>query len=333
MSCFRFISHLSDIPAKIFFSTGNILFFLFSVTGNSIVIFLVLRKPHLKTPTYCLLAALASSDFITATCGQLTYFVEVLFKTSTSCAIEKVNAFFNVSSCSTSILLLCAIAHDRYLRVSKGVEYENHTSMRRVLIISVSCAVFGMSMAVMFTFQHQYVVIASTLGFAILGTSCFIFICIHSRRIHRIVHNHIRVMERALQAPISSGSEDHGQRQTQYNARVEKAVNRSLFAVISLFFCAWSPVIILMLIFTAHNVQRIPLPESYRVAFIWCSSLSYINGALNPILYSYRCDAISKELKDLFRVVTCRKNEVLPIIDEGTRLQSSRPHRTSATLI
>ena len=313
MSCFRYISHLSDTPAKIFFSSGNTLFFLFSVTGNSIVIFLFLRKPHLKTPTYCLLAALATSDFITATCGQLTYFVEVLFKTYTSCAIEKVNAFFNVSSCSTSILLLCAIAQDRYLRVSKGVEYDNHTNMRRVVKIAALCAGFGMSMAVMFTFQHQYVLVASTLGFAILGTSCFIFICIHSRRIHRTVQNHIRAMETALQGQLNSGSQDHDQPRTRYDARVEKAVNRSLFAVVSLFFCAWSPVIILMLIFTAHNVQKIPLPESYRVAFIWCSSLSYINGALNPIIYSYRCDAISKEIKDLFRLLTCRKNNVLPV--------------------
>ena len=320
MACFKFIIHLTGWVSQAIFATCNLTLFLCSVTGNSLVIYLVWVKHSLRSPTFFLISFLAMSDLLTSLLGQTSYCTSLVLLNDVSCAMDKAIAFIHVTSCSSSISLLSLIARDRYLHVSKRQDYHGHTSNRFAITASIACYVFGMTVAILFTFEDRTVKISSTFAFAAIGTSSFVFICIKSRQITRIVKDHVKRMQANRQH--ASASE---QIALMRSCNIEKSANKSIFSVIILFFVSWTPVIILMIIFTVHNVLNEPIADGYRVAFGWASTFSYLNGALNPIIYAYRCDAIGREIRKKIAKVTGR-NRIVP-----STTHTDMPRRTAET--
>lgn len=315
MTCFKFTIPFDNMPLKIIYFILNTCLLLLSVTGNSIIIYLIWTKSILKTPTCYLISALALSDFLTAIFGQMSYYISVCFFQDVSCTVDKAITFMNASSCTSSLLFLSLISRDRFLHVSKGIRYSEHTSTKFSIIASITTCFFGMFIASLFVFENQSVRIASTFVFATLGASSFGYICIKSRQINRLVTNHVKEMQQALKRGQQGTDEDT----ISSYKKIEGTVNRSIFSVIILFFVAWTPVIILMIIFTFYNIIEEPIGERFRIAFAWGSLASYFNGALNPVIYAYRCDAIGREIRKVIANLACRANRVQPVRSENMR--------------
>ena len=305
MTCFTFIIKITGWLALAIFYTINSALFISSLIGNSIVMYLVWSKTELQSPTYYLMSFLALSDLFTSLFGQLSYCISITVLENITCTVDKAIAFVHASSCTSSLLLLSLIARDRYLHVSKQQEYSNHTSIRFSVIASLVCYLAGMMVASLFTFEVKAVNISSSFAFAVLGASSFTFICLKSRQINRIVMDHSKQM----QVNCRPGSGLESNTSLRYK-QFERAVNKSIFSVIILFFVSWTPVIILMIIFTVHNLLNKPIADEYRIAFGWGSTISYLNGAFNPIIYGYRCDAIGREIRKMLKKNTGRGNRV-----------------------
>ena len=292
MACFRFIIHLTGLVHQAIFITCNSILFLCSVTGNSLVIYLVWVKHTLRSPTFFLLSFLATSDLLTSLFGQSFYCTALVFLEDVSCTMDKAIASIHFMSCSSSLLLLSLIARDRYLHVSKRQDYHDHTSNKFAITASIVCYLLGLTVAILSSFEDRTIKVSSTIAFAAIGSSSFIFICLRSRQITRIVQDHSKQMQ--INNQSSSALEENA---TIRSSKLEKAVNKSIFLVIILFFVSWTPVIILIIIFTVHNVLNKPIVDSYRVVFGWASTFIYLSGALNPVIYAYRHDAIGREIR------------------------------------
>ena len=306
MECVKLCIQLTGWISQTVFIASNLVLFVLSLTGNSLVMYLVWTKSALRSPTYFLLSFLALSDVFTSLFGQLSYCISVTILNDISCTTEKMIGFFSASSCTCSLLLLSLIARDRYLHVSKQQDYPNHTSIRFSIIAPIISYLLGMLIASLFTFDVRAIRISSTFAFSIFGTSSFIYICIKARQINRIVVDHSKHM----QASCLSRSTLQENISIRYN-NIEKAVNRSIFSVIILFFVSWTPVIVLMAIFSVHIFFNKPISDGYRIALAWGSTVSYFNGAFNPIIYGYRCDAIGQQIRRIMRKVTGSKNRVV----------------------
>ena len=236
---------------------------------------------------------LAASDFLTSLVGQTLYCVSVIIpKEDLSCSIVKALLFFNVSSCTSSVLLLSLIARDRYLHVFKGRMYLNHTSSRFAITASIVCHLLGMIVAFLFTFDARIMKAAGAVAFVLIGTFSFIVICLKSRQIKGRIKDHIRQMEANRQNTSAIERMAY-----MRSFEMEKSLNRSIFSIIILFFASWTPVIVFMTIFAAFSIQNEPIANEYRIAFVWGSTAIYLNGALNHVIYSYRCDAIGREIR------------------------------------
>ena len=307
MTCFKFGIQLTGWVSQTIFIASNLVLFILSITGNSLVMYLVWTKSALRSPTYFLMSFLALSDLFTSLFGQLSYCISTIFFKDVPCAVDKAIGFVNFTSCTCSLLLLSLIARDRYLHVSKKQDYSSHTSIKFSIIASILCYLLGMIIASLSTFDEMAIKISSPFAFAILGTSSFTFICIKARQINRIVFDHNQHMQVTCRA--SSMLEENA---TNRRKNFEKAVNRSIFSVIILFFVSWIPVIILMITITVQNFLNKPISDDYRVALAWGSTVSYFNGAFNPIIYGYRCDAIGRQIRKIIKKVTGRKNRVSP---------------------
>ena len=317
MACLKLLISLNDLASRVIFIMGNSVLFVPSVIGNSLVIYLVWRKVTLRSPTYLLMSFLALSDLLTSLFGQTSNCISLTILKDLPCNLFRAIAFMNSANCVSSLLLLSLIARDRYLRVSKRQNYLDHTSKRFAITASIACFILGMIVASLFTFDNHIIQISSTFAAAVIGSSSFIFICLKSRKITRIVQDHTKQMK-AMQENAFASEKIALTR----SIKVEKSVNRSIFSVIILFFVSWTPAIILMTIFTAHQVLNEPIADGYRIAFVWGTTVVYLKGALNHIIYSYRCDAIGREIRRMVGKVT-RRHVVAPSTSQGKKVASA----------
>ena len=293
MACFSLAIQLTGWVSQAIFITVNSILFVCAVIGNSLVVYLIWSRAALKSPTYLLISFLAASDLLTSLFGQLLFGISVnIREADLSCYMVKTLIFMNVANCTSSLLLLSLIARDRYLHVSKRRNYLDHTSNRFAIIASIACYLFGTIVGALFIIDAPSVKTSGTIAFAVIGTSSFIFICLKSRQIMKIVKGHIRHMEANRQ---NNTAFEH----TSYmrSFKIEKSVNRSIFSVIVLFFASWTPVIIVMTIFTVQKIRNQPITDGLRMSFNWASTGAYLNGAVNHIIYSHRCDAIGREIR------------------------------------
>ena len=304
MACFKYGIHLTGWVSQAIFITGNSILFTLSVIGNSLVIYLVWGKTQLRSPTCLLMSFLAMSDLLMSLFGQLSFVISIAVVKGISCTMDKALAFMHVTSCISSLLLLSLIARDRYLHVAKQQRYLDCTSNRFAITASIACYLFGMMVAAMFLFDDRTVRLLSPIAIAVIGNSSFTFICLKSRKIIRIIQDHNKQMELNCRDAIDKTA-------AARSKTFERSVNKSIFSIIAVFFASWTPIIVVMTIYTVHNFLNRPIADGYRIAFSWSTFISYLNGALNPIIYSYRCDAIGREIRRIVKKIT-RKRSTAP---------------------
>ena len=132
MTCLPYYIGIS-YPMNIIFFLINIISSLFSVIGNSLTIFVIIKKQHLQVPQNLLLAALSATDLFAGSIPQPIYGTYLAFyHDSKNCAIEQTIVFMSATSCAGSLLLLCAVARERHLNMSMGLNYSSQRSKKQV---------------------------------------------------------------------------------------------------------------------------------------------------------------------------------------------------------
>ena len=132
MTCLEYMIGIS-YPVNIIFCMINIACAMVSIVGNSLTIWVIAKKHHLHVPRNLLLAALSMSDLVAGLISQPVYGIYLSFGYKASnCIVEKGLVFISAASCTSSLLLVTAIARDRWLHVAKSHEYNMYTSKRQV---------------------------------------------------------------------------------------------------------------------------------------------------------------------------------------------------------
>ena len=196
MECpLRFVVPLTDSTSKVFFVLINTTIMMTSVLGNGIVMFVIITRQRLHKATYYLIFSLALSDFIIAIFGQSAYTIDVAFKKSILCIEDKIVVFLHGTSCSTSVMLMCMISRDRWLHVAKALRYNEFTSNKKVILISVACFFISICLALPFCFEGKYMKFLGIFVFTVISIICFMAICIMNVKVHRLVKSHFNEME------------------------------------------------------------------------------------------------------------------------------------------
>ena len=138
MTCLPYYKVI-QYPVNIIFFLLNFTCSVFSVSGNSLTIFVVITKSSLHSPTNWLLAALSLTDLLVGLIVQPLYGIYLAFaQRHNNCVLEKSIVFISAASCTASLGFLCAIARDRYLHVAKGLDYQQYTNKKQVSIITTT---------------------------------------------------------------------------------------------------------------------------------------------------------------------------------------------------
>ena len=161
--------------------------------GNLLVIFVVCKVRSLQTPRHLLLAALAASDVVAGAISQPIYAAYVAFFSDTAgCFTEKAVVFLSATSCATSLLIICAIARDRFLTLSNRVDYHQIISNRQIFGIVIGCWIIGMTVAATFMVNGGMKEITGFGTFALVQTVSFTYIAVVYVKIRRLLIAHFK---------------------------------------------------------------------------------------------------------------------------------------------
>ncbi|KAM5339938.1 olfactory receptor 4F3/4F16/4F29-like [Glossophaga mutica] len=117
-----------------------------SMTGNILIIFSVTTDPHLHTPMYFLLASLSFIDLgVCSICGPKMIYDLFRKRKVISFGGCIVQIFFIHFLGVTEIMLLIAMAFDRYVAICKPLHYLTIMSPRMCILFTAAAWAFGIS--------------------------------------------------------------------------------------------------------------------------------------------------------------------------------------------
>uniref|UniRef100_I3KZT3 G-protein coupled receptors family 1 profile domain-containing protein n=1 Tax=Oreochromis niloticus TaxID=8128 RepID=I3KZT3_ORENI len=249
--------------------------------GNMLVILALWTTKSIQQPTFCLIASLATADFLVGCVAiPLAVVVDGRVKTSFNMClfISCVVILFTL----VSVLSLLAISLDCFLRVYIPLRYKRIVTQGHSCLVVAACWIVAIPLS--FTpmlgwYNHQ------TLSNSANST----FVC-----------QFIAVIPMSYLVYFSRGA----QKLSQNYLRKEKKLAGSLALVFALFVLCWLPLHIMNCIVYFGEVTNIP-PIVLYIGII----LSHANSAVNPVVYAFKIQKIKRAYLKIWRQCVSRVAE------------------------
>ncbi|XP_027781855.2 olfactory receptor 4F6 [Marmota flaviventris] len=144
VSEFVFLGLSNSWATQIFLFFFSCVFYVASLMGNLLIVLTVTSDPHLQSPMYFLLANLSIIDliFCSSTAPKMIYDIFRKHKTISfgGCVVQ---IFFIHAVGGTEMVLLIAMAFDRYVAICKPLHYLTIMSPQRCILFLVASWIIG----------------------------------------------------------------------------------------------------------------------------------------------------------------------------------------------
>ncbi|KAM4691789.1 olfactory receptor 11L1-like [Rhinophrynus dorsalis] len=123
--------------------------FLFTVTGNLLIIILVSTSPHLHSPMYFFLCHLSVSDIFITTSTVPTLLLSILLHGEILSLLSCITQLYFFSAATvTECLLLSAMSYDRYLAICYPLHYTSIMDFQICILLTVWPWILGFTLSV-----------------------------------------------------------------------------------------------------------------------------------------------------------------------------------------
>ena len=293
---------VEDFPCSLYLTSGlhghlpflSVLNSFLSVTaflGNALILFALHKESSLHPPSKLLLRNLATTDLCV---GLMSQPLTVIYLMSLANEHWNIRPFAFllpfISSyilCGVSVLTLTAISVDRLLALLLGLRYRQVVTLKRTYVIVIAIWVLcTVSSAV----QLWNPVITLWCGI-IEASLCLVISSFSYTKIFLSLRHHQNQVQDHVQQPNQTN---------QVNiARYKKAVATAIWLQLTLIACYLPCNIVVVL--TVYS----KLSSSLCYAWIYTTSLLFLNSSLNPILYCWKIEEVKQAVKDTIRQVFC----------------------------
>ncbi|KAL3043103.1 hypothetical protein OYC64_020923 [Pagothenia borchgrevinki] len=333
-------------------------FILFAIVGNILVILAVVCNRNLRTPTNYFIINLALADLLLgSTVLPVSASLEILDHWVFGRVFCDVWAALDVLCCSASILSLCLISIDRFVGVSRPLQYRCIVTETRALlgmlgvwilaaVISVG-PLFGWKQppaqdsSVCLITEEPFYALFSSLGSFYFPLFIILFMYF---RVYVVAKRTTRNLEAGVMQERQAGSQEltlrihcrnQNQSQNQDPGRSalslklmkfsrEKKAAKTLGVVVGMFVLCWLPFFLALPL--GSFISSLRPPETFFKVIFW---LGYFNSCLNPIIYP----CYSREFKQAFiRILRCRWRRRRPSF-KGSAGSSCRQNSGSSSFL
>ena len=291
--------------------------------GNLLVIYVIVSRRKLQTVTNLLLLNLAISDVsFLLVCGGFSAVHYVLREWPLGDALCRIIQYLLYVTCYVTVYTLIIVSAVRFLLVVCREKAKVYCSKRNVtLLICATWIVFMLAKIPILvvhsektsevTGRRECIIIGKNDGRKLFA-SFFVFayalplliICI----LYLLILRHIRTKSHHSSLNGASTCSNHQQLRNRH-------VTKCIVIVVLTFAVCWLPLHIHLLVAYYGQVPSTNLV--YSVSLILFQALSFLNSALNPLIYNY----FSKDFRASFRsVIFCQAQNQPELSNTATQL-------------
>ena len=258
--------------------------------GNGIILIVIWRTPSLHSPSNTLLFGLALTDFLVGSVTQpLKVASSVIYLVSDEEGPVSLTLAFDVLSVvssASSFFIATAISVDRYLVFYLHMRYQAIVTNKKVVVIIILCWFFSAFCGFIWT---QNTTVYYLVGIASFLVSFTVIILMYYK-IYRIVRRH----QAQIQSQARVGIEQEASTQIRFTRITKSAINT--FYVCFILFLCFSPYACVAIVvqFTGQSLTKF-------VALQYTGTITFINSALNPVVYFWRLPEMRRVIKRTFR--------------------------------
>ena len=258
---------------------------------NSLILIALHKESSLHPPSKLLLRNLATTDLCIGLIAEPLFVVNCISTANEQWDMFRYTLAVGLATgyifCGVSVLTLTAISVDRLLALLLGLRYKQVVPFKRTYVIVIAIwVVCTVSLAM--RFWNRLI----TLLCFIIGTSLCLVISVFSyTKIFLTLRHHQNEVQDHVQQPNQTN---------QLNiARYKKAVSTAIWLQLTLVAC-YLPLTIVVVLMSFSGLSL-----SLCYAWIYTSTLLYLNSSLNTILYCWKIEEVKQAVKNTIRQVLC----------------------------
>lgn len=266
---------------------------LFIVVGNTLIIAAYIKNFRLRTSANVFIAGLAFSDWLVGAIAVPLYIVTLRTESSSGLLI-KFYISLDIFSGTASVFHLVSVTVERYIAVSKPFLHQR-------LPLNAFCFVLGVVWVLSLFLSCLNFILTPSFSekypFYVLLTVFFLALLVISL-LNMLIFKIARSLIRNSVAPAPAVEQDRTRASLRTKIRRERRTATTLAMFCGVFFVTWLPHVVSVLVFAFCFPCDLTLVDTGRVgAFAKC--MQYSNSALNPFLFAFRDDEISKTVASL----------------------------------
>ena len=302
-SCREMYGTLDTTIEIVFFTLTNVIIIIFASVLNISIIFLMKTRSVLRQPSFFLLAALACTDLIMACIGGILYLTITLKGISKDGKIETATCFITSSFMVNNILLLCCITYDRYQCIKCSMDSRPYTTRRQVAVKIVICLIASLILSCTFYVETVYYLRIRTIELIFMLTiGCFCYIAMYYFKLSRLVRAN-QIHNLALQPQDSN---DSTMRRTPPR---NTNLNKSILLLVIAYIVAFVSTSITAIIRNSKYRFKVAPSKAAILATLWSMTFMFSNAVIDPLIYTYRSDAIGRELRKVTSILLYGKRK------------------------
>ena len=300
-------SHLNTSDAFVSRQLSTVHFYIFLVfsvllavvilIGNTLVIVAYKCNVRLQNGTNCFLASLAACDVIVGV-ASIPLWIYISHVPHPK-VLYTIFIMLDIVSALASIFHLTAICVERYVAFWKPFCHRS-VNPRVFNSMIVAAWFFAIFVALVYPLQKKYsftkpyVMVVFTLGFAApLATICLMHIAIY------------RISRRVLRSKtVRYLTQRNMERHVVRHLKKERRTLITITVITCLFFMAWSPFFIILLLSVYFPSTLPSYPSMFQLA-IFAKWMHHGNSAVNPFIYAFRNVEMRKTFLRLLRGIGC----------------------------
>ena len=290
-SCGELYGTLNTTVEAVFYVIIMAVIILVASVLNITIIVLIKTRPTLHQPSFILLAALACSDLAMVCIPGVFYLGVSLKGMSNDGAMEVATCFLTSSITVNNVLLLCCITYDRYQCIKHSQQNKPHTSKAKVAVKITVCIFASFAYSSIVYIETNYKIPFTTLELLfIVMFGCFFFITVYYIKLSRVV--------RASQVnSLIVGAKDSNGNSMRRAPSYQSNLNKSILLLIASYVLAYFPASVVSSIRNQSYKAHFPRREGTATAMVWSMMFSFSNSVMDPLIYTFRSDAIGRELR------------------------------------
>ena len=264
-----------------------------AVAGNAVVIFVVWKTSALHTPSNVFLCCLALSDITVGLIAQPCFVIhkigELLHNYSMYCTTRILTESLGYITAGTSVLTMTFIAIERYLALYLHLRYREIVTTKRILI-AASCAWVFMVLLAASRFWIANDSVFNNIATPVIACSLIITFLAYMG-----VIKYVRRHENQIHDQNASNAENYPTSARSLRVKRYKKSTLTMVYIVGIFVLCYIPFLCVKIV---HKIEG--YTTSIKTAYLYTTTIVFLNSSLNPMVYCWRITDIRKAVKDMF---------------------------------